>query len=212
MCRTEEVLRTLPVAQPEYALAIVGPAPTGLVRLLGQQRRKVHLLSTDRVHLLAHDALDIAQHAVAQRQPSVDAWSGAADVASTHQPAMARHLGVGRILAQRADKQLRHSGDHPSTVVGSALPSAGEGCDRVEVRAVAIGGVDVDSGCVEPDWLEWPCGAEVAGVVVCGMRVGCLCRRYSALACATSGATWQRTMRSMASGSSGSSPRSQFAC
>jgi hypothetical protein len=30
---------------------------------------------------------------------------------------MAGHFGIGWILTQRADKQLGHSGDHPSTVL-----------------------------------------------------------------------------------------------
>ena len=57
-------------------------------------------------------SLDLAQHLVAQRQPGVDARGGAADVAGAHQPAVAGHLGVGRVLAQGPDEQLRHAGDH----------------------------------------------------------------------------------------------------
>ena len=47
--------------------------PRRLVRLAGQQRREVHLLGADRVHLLADDPLDVAEHAQPERQPGVDA-------------------------------------------------------------------------------------------------------------------------------------------
>src|SRR5206468_2774394 len=39
----------------------------------------------------------------------------AADVPGTNQQPVARHLGVRRILAQRAQEQRRHPGDHGST-------------------------------------------------------------------------------------------------
>src|SRR3712207_8173076 len=54
-----------------------------LVGLTRQQRRKVHLLRAHRVHLLADHALDVAEHAEAQRQPGEPAGRGPADRKST---------------------------------------------------------------------------------------------------------------------------------
>ena len=64
--------------------------PRGLVGLAGQQRREEQLLGADGVHLLAHDALDVAQHLQAERQPGVDAGGDAADVAGPHEQPVAR--------------------------------------------------------------------------------------------------------------------------
>ena len=71
--RPEQVVGALAVVQPEDAVAVLGPAAGGLVGLRGQQRREVHLLGADGVHLVADDLLDAAQHSVAQRQPGVEA-------------------------------------------------------------------------------------------------------------------------------------------
>src|SRR3712207_8943305 len=49
---------------------VLRPAAGRLVGLLGQQRREVHLLRADGVHLLAHHGLDLAQDAQAERQRS----------------------------------------------------------------------------------------------------------------------------------------------
>jgi len=104
----EKVVTALAVLQPEQVGAVLGPAVRRLVRLPGQQRREPHLLRADRDHFFADDLLDLREHLEAQRQPRVDARRGAADVAGAYEPAVARHLGIGRVLPQRADEQLRH--------------------------------------------------------------------------------------------------------
>ena len=63
------------------------------------------LLRAGAVHLLAHDLLDLAQHAVAERQPRVDAGRDAADVARSDEEPVAVDLGVGGVVAQRAQEQ-----------------------------------------------------------------------------------------------------------
>ncbi len=60
--RPEEVVVALAVLEAEDAVAVLGPAPGGLVGLAGQQRGEEQLLRADGVHLLAHDPLDAAQH------------------------------------------------------------------------------------------------------------------------------------------------------
>ena len=69
----EQVVGALAVLEPEDAVAVLGPAAGGLVGLAGQQRGEQQLLGADRVHLVADDVLDPAQHPQAQRQPGVDA-------------------------------------------------------------------------------------------------------------------------------------------
>ena len=101
----EQVVVALAVLEPEDAVAVLGPAPGRLVGLAGQQRREQQLLGADRVHLVADDLLDLAQHAQAERQPGVDAGRGPADVAGADQEAVARHLGVRRVIAQGADEE-----------------------------------------------------------------------------------------------------------
>ena len=84
MGRAEQVVVALAVLEPEDAVAVLGPAAGRLVGLAGQQRGEQQLLGADRVHLVADDVLDPAQHPQAQRQPGVDAGRGAADVAGAH--------------------------------------------------------------------------------------------------------------------------------
>ena len=85
----EQVVGLLAVLEAEERVAVLGPAPGGLVGLLRQQRREVHLLAADRVHLLADDRLDPGQHLHAQRQPRVDAGRDATDVPGAHEQLVA---------------------------------------------------------------------------------------------------------------------------
>ena len=101
----EQVVVALAVLQPEDAVAVLGPASARLVGLARQQCREQQLLGADRVHLVADDLLDLAQHPEAQREPGVDAGSGPADVAGADEETMARDLGVRRIIAQGADEE-----------------------------------------------------------------------------------------------------------
>ena len=109
---TEQVVAALAVLEPEHAVAVLAPAAGRLVGLARQQRRELELLGADRVHLLADHRLDVAQHPQAQRQPGVDAGGGPPDVARPDEQPVARHLGVRRVLPQRAHEQARHPQDH----------------------------------------------------------------------------------------------------
>ena len=107
----EQVVGALAVLEPEDAVAVLGPAAGGLVGLAGQQRREEQLLRADRVHLVADDALDLAQHAQPERQPGVDPRGVATDVAGPDEQPVAGHLGVRRVVAQRADEEAGHAQD-----------------------------------------------------------------------------------------------------
>ena len=63
----------MPIPDAQHLLAVVVVAPALAPKLRRLDRRHQHFLRTGRVLLLAHDALDIAQHAIAERQPRVDA-------------------------------------------------------------------------------------------------------------------------------------------
>ena len=110
--RAEQVVVAAAILEPENAVAVFGPAVRRLVGRARQQRGEQDLLSANGVHLFAHDALDLAQHPQAERQPAVEARRDRADVAGADQQLVAGDLGVGGVVAQRAQEQLRHPGDH----------------------------------------------------------------------------------------------------
>ena len=112
MSGSEQIVVAAAVLQPEDAVAVLGPPVRRLVRGARQQRGKQNLLPANRVHLVAHDLLDLAQHPQTQRQPAVQAGPDRADVAGPDQQLVAGDLGVGRVVAQRAQEQLGHAGDH----------------------------------------------------------------------------------------------------
>ncbi len=98
--RREQVVDVLAVLEPEQRVAVVGPAAARLEDLARDQRREVDLLRPDAVHLLAHDLRDVVLDDHAERQPRVDARRDAADVAGADEQLVARHLRVGRVVAQ----------------------------------------------------------------------------------------------------------------
>ena len=114
----EEVVAALAVLEPEDVAAVLRPAVGGVVRLLGQQRREEQLLGTHRVHLVADDLLDLAQHPQSEREPGVDARSGSSDVAGAHQQPVAGHLRVVGVLAQGPHEEGRHPQDHGRKATG----------------------------------------------------------------------------------------------
>ena len=109
--REQEVV-TPAVLQPEEVVAIVRPATGGLVRLTRQQCREVHLLETGAVHLLTNDVLDVAVHGPPERQPGEAAGRGTPDVPAADEQAVARHLGVRRVLSKGPEEEGRHSLQH----------------------------------------------------------------------------------------------------
>ena len=102
----EQVVRTLAVLQAENAIAILDPSPGLLVRLAWQERGKVHLLRTGRLHFLTDDGLDLATHLQPERQPGEHPWRLATDVAGPHEEAVADDLRIGRVFTKGADKKV----------------------------------------------------------------------------------------------------------
>ena len=57
------------------------------------------------IHLLAHDLLDLAEHAMAERQPGIDAGRFLADHAGAQHQPVRDDLGLGgRLLQERQEK------------------------------------------------------------------------------------------------------------
>jgi hypothetical protein len=94
----EDVGRPLAVLELEQLVDLVAPgAPP---RLGGLEHGHQHLLTADRVDLLADDRLDLGDHPVAGRKPRPQPRPELADEpGADHQPVRDR-LRIGRILAQ----------------------------------------------------------------------------------------------------------------
>jgi hypothetical protein len=108
----EQVVVATTVLKPEQAVAVFGPPVGHLIRSPWEQRGEQNLLSANGIHLVADDTLDPAQHPQPEWQPAVQPRPDWADVAGPDQQLVARHLGVGRVVAQGAQEQLGHAGDH----------------------------------------------------------------------------------------------------
>ena len=105
----EQVVGLVTVLQTEQVLAVFLPAVGGLIRLARQQRREVDLLGADAVDLLADDGLDLVEDLQTQRQPGPDTRSRLAHIAGAQQQFRRIGVGVGGILAQRAQEHGGHS-------------------------------------------------------------------------------------------------------
>ena len=163
------------VLQPEEVGAVLGPAAGRLVGLAGQQRREVHLLRAHRVHLLADDALDVAEDPEAQRQPGEPAGRGPPDVAGADEQPVARDLGVGRVVTQGPQEQGRHPQQHAakSPRRGERFPSPGRPVDAVRSAVRAVPAAAVPGGVVAgPVVRAVPATAVVVGRGRRGRRHG----------------------------------------
>ena len=120
--RAEEVVRALAVLEAEEGVPVLRPAVGLLVRLPWEQRREVHLLEAGAVHLVADGVLDVAVHEEAEGQPGEDARRHPPHVAAAHEEPVARHLGVGRVVTERAQEQGRHPQDHVHTLTAGRRP------------------------------------------------------------------------------------------
>ena len=96
----EEHRALVPVGEAQHLLAVVVVAAAFLPELGRLHCRHQDLLAAGGVHLLAHDLLDLAQHAQSQRQPAVDAGARLPDHAGAQHQPVRGDLRLGRVLSQ----------------------------------------------------------------------------------------------------------------
>ena len=107
--RPEQHLAIVAVLEAQH-LGAVGVVAAALAPQIGRlDGRHQHFLRARGVLLLAHDALDVAQHAQAERQPGIDAGAGLADQAGAQHQAVRHDLRLGRILLQGRQEILAHA-------------------------------------------------------------------------------------------------------
>ena len=87
--------------------------PARLLPQLGRvDARHQHLERAGAVHFLAHDRLDLVQHAHADRQPGVEPLAQRADVARAQQQLVADDFGVGRGFLGGREGELAEAHGH----------------------------------------------------------------------------------------------------
>ena len=98
-------------AMPVFHAKQLGAHLLEATRLLpvfsGLDDRHQHLHRPGAVHFLAHDGLNLAHHAQAQRHVGVDARTELFDHAGAHHQLVADHLSIGGGLFLSRDKKLR---------------------------------------------------------------------------------------------------------
>jgi hypothetical protein len=84
-------------------------AAARLPQLGRRDHRHEHLLTADRVHLLPDDLDGLLVDAPAERKERPEAGAHLADEAAADEQAVARRLGIARILPERRDEELGRS-------------------------------------------------------------------------------------------------------
>jgi hypothetical protein len=107
--RAIEQLALVPVGDAQHLRAI-GVVPSGLPPQVGQlQRGHEHGDGPCPRHLLVHNLLDLLEHAVAQRQPGIDAGRLLADHAGPEHVAVRDDLGLGRGFLEDRQEEARQA-------------------------------------------------------------------------------------------------------
>ena len=102
---SEQVVGTLAILESKQGVAVLGPAMGLLVWLARKEGWKMYFLEARRIHLLTHNALNIAIDEVTQRQPGEHSWRHAPDITATHEELVAGYLGVGWVFTKGPQKQ-----------------------------------------------------------------------------------------------------------
>jgi len=100
---TEAVVGFLAILDLEQLPAELLPAAGLFPELARLDRRHQQLERAGAIHFLAHDLLDLAQHAQAQRRPRVDARRELAHHAGAQHQLVADDLGVARHFLDRGE-------------------------------------------------------------------------------------------------------------
>src|SRR6266545_1405873 len=106
--RPVEHLAVVPVFYAQH-FRPVGVVAAALAPQVGRlDGRHQDFLGTRAVLLLAHDALDVLQHAEAQGQPGIDAGRGLADQAGAQHQTVRDDLRLCRVFLHGRQKVLTH--------------------------------------------------------------------------------------------------------
>ena len=103
--RAEAERPLVPVLEAQQLRAVLFPASRFLPEVGRLDHGHQHLLGARRVHLLAHDGLHLAQHAQAQRQPTVKAGRELADHAGAQHQLMTDDFRFCRSFLERGHEQ-----------------------------------------------------------------------------------------------------------
>ena len=126
--RAVEHLAIVPVADAQH-LGPVGVVAAAFAPQLGRlKRRHQHFLRAGAVLLLAHDLLDLLEHAKAERQPGVDAGGGLADQPGAKHQLVADDLGVGRAFLE--DREKGSGPAHGAALYGAHLRAGNRSSPR----------------------------------------------------------------------------------
>ena len=114
MRRPEAEVAIVAVLHAQELLAVVLPAAALLPQLRGTDRGQQHLLRAGALHLLANDALDLTEHAHAERQEVVDPTRDLTDHSGAQHQLVAHDLGLGGHLTQRRNQKSSLAHGSPS--------------------------------------------------------------------------------------------------
>ena len=106
ICWTIKHLPIMPVGDPQHLLAVILVAPRVAPQVGRLDGRHEHFLGAGGVLFLAHDLLDLLQHAQAQRQPGIDPGAGLADHAGAQHQAVRDDLRLRRGFPQGRHKEF----------------------------------------------------------------------------------------------------------
>jgi len=105
--RADHEVPLVAVLEAQQLRSIAGAAPGFFPQLERLDRGHQQLQGASGIHFLAHDVLDLAQHAQTQRHPSVDAGGCPFDVAGPQHQFLADDFGIGRGFLESGEKELR---------------------------------------------------------------------------------------------------------
>ena len=103
----EHKVALMAILQAQQLRAVLAPTARLLPQFGGLDRWHQQLQGSGPVHLLAHDGLDLAQRAQAERQPAVDTGRDAPDHPGAQHQLVADDLSLGRGFLDRIDRVLR---------------------------------------------------------------------------------------------------------
>ena len=97
------------VGEARHLVADLVPAPRLLPQVRGVHHRHRHLRAADRVHLLAHEVLELSSGPLAEGEEGEDAGPELVDEARAEEEGVAGELGARGGLAEGAPEGVRHA-------------------------------------------------------------------------------------------------------